>query len=140
MRKLTIIVIALFSASLFLNAACNRRNNGNNTNCGDALCTAIFASVTVHVSNTSGQPVVLDDAYTVRKKTGEKIRPEQNMADGGYNVLDDNYRSIIANTSEQFEFIGIKNGVQVVDESYTISADCCHVNKVSGRDSVTVNP
>ena len=138
MRKLITIVISLFSASLFLNATCNSKN-GNNKSCEGVICTAMFASVTVHISNTAGQPVVLDDTYTIRKKTGEKIKPGQNTADGSYNVLDDSYRSIIANTSEFFQFIGIKNGVQVVNESYIISADCCHVNKVSGKDSIVVN-
>jgi hypothetical protein len=102
------------------------------------MCTAIFAMVSAHVVNTSGQPVTLDEAYTISTKTGEKIKLEQQMGNGMYNVMDDSYQKQLANRSDDFRFIGIKNGVKVVDEPYRISADCCHISKVSGKDTVMV--
>jgi hypothetical protein len=98
----------------------------------------IFASVMVQVQNSTGDPIILDELYTIRKKTGEKLSMNQSMAGGGYNVLDDSYTKNLVNTSEAFVFIGMKNGIKVVDEPYTISADCCHIRKDSGKDIIVV--
>jgi hypothetical protein len=98
----------------------------------------IFASVSAQVTTSDNVPVTLDDVYTVRTSTGEKIRIPQHMAEGRYNILDDSYRRTIQNSSEIFELVGIKDGKIVVSERYLISADCCHVNKETGKETIIV--
>jgi hypothetical protein len=63
---------------------------------------------------------------------------EQNMHEGKYNVLDDSYQKVLANSTESFRFVGFKNGVKLVDEQYSIGADCCHVSKQSGKSVIVV--
>lgn len=94
--------------------------------------------VTVQVVDQDNQPVTLDEAYTVRKKTGEKIKLEQNMEDGMYSVLDDSYKNKLENSKDQFQFVGVKEGKVVANESFDISADCCHVQKQSGKEIIVV--
>jgi hypothetical protein len=94
--------------------------------------------VMVHVEDQHHEPVILDEAYTIRKRNGEKIVLSQNMGDGHYAVLDDSYKTNLENTKDEFRFVGVKGGKIVVDESYQISADCCHVQKESGRDTIVI--
>ena len=109
------------------------------TDCRLVMCTRMFASAGLHVIDATGSPVRLDDAYTVRISTGEVIRYEKSGAgQGQYIVIDDSYLKMLSNKTDQFQFIGMKDDRQVVQETFTISADCCHVKKDEGRDEVTV--
>jgi hypothetical protein len=134
MYNIRFAALLLLSAPFFMNASCGKKTSS----CNDVMCTMIFASVMVQVQNSTGDPIILDELYTIRKKTGEKLSMNQSMAGGGYNVLDDSYTKNLVNTSEAFVFIGMKNGIKVVDEPYTISADCCHIRKDSGKDIIVV--
>jgi hypothetical protein len=85
------------------------------------------------------KPVVFDDAYTINVSSGETIHLEANGAGvGHYTVLDDSYRKKLQNRTDRFQFVGIKNNQRIVEELYSISADCCHVSKVSGRTEVVL--
>lgn len=98
----------------------------------------IFASVSVYVADNSGQPVLLDEAYSVKQSTGEVIRGGNHPGDGIYTILDDGYQKRIATIGVDLRFIGKKNGTVVVDEPYRVIADCCHVSKASGKDTLVV--
>lgn len=103
------------------------------------MCTLMFTTITLQIKDEAGRPVKLDDAYTVRVETGEKIRStSQGMGEGYYVVLDDSYQKKLAKTTANFKFIGIKNGKEVVNEPFTISADCCHVAKQSGKEEIII--
>jgi hypothetical protein len=92
--------------------------------------------VAIHITDASGNDVSLDDSYTTRVSTGEVIRLQQSMQNGRYVVLDDSYKSKLQKNSDNFRFTGIRNGQKVVEETFNIAADCCHINKVSGKDEV----
>lgn len=127
------VLAALLIFPVLMASSCSRKNN-----CDNVICTEVLASVMVQVTDASGNPLGLDEAYTIRTKTGEKITLGQNMSDGRYNVLDDTYQPRIANNTETFQFVGVKNGNKVVEENYSIGADCCHVKKISGKDKIVV--
>jgi hypothetical protein len=97
-----------------------------------------FAYISVKVKDGTGKDVKLDEAYTINTKTSDTIRHEQNLGDMGYTVLDDSYQKHLVNTSSTFQFIGIKDGKQVVNAPFVISADCCHISKVSGETEIIV--
>lgn len=126
-------------AALFLfSFQCNDDRNGS---CGrDVICTMDFRSVGITVTDKDGKGVKLDEAYTVRQSTGDVIRDTQPVNDNGvYNVLSDNYQKELQNQRDIFTFIGMLNGAEVVRESFTISADCCHIDYVDGNREVTIN-
>jgi len=99
----------------------------------------MFASVTVQVQTNEGLPVVLDQTYTIRKSNNERIEPEQHMDTGWYTVLDDSYQKRMPNTRDSFLFVGIKDGKEIISETFLISADCCHVQKESGPEIIVAN-
>jgi hypothetical protein len=131
MQKIVLAAALLLMTPFLMASSCNKDKS-----CRQAICTAIFASVMVKVETSQGVPVQLDEVYTIRKSTGEKITPSQTMAEGRYSVLDDSYKDRMANRTDEFRFIGKKGGQIVVDETYIISADCCHVKKETGKDTI----
>lgn len=135
MKKITLALLslaAIFSVSSF------KCTKGDSLHCEAVLCTQVFASVMVHVDDLSASPIALD-VYTVRNSTGEKLTFGQfSSTSGTYNIMDDSYRAKLAGRTETFTFVGMKGSTKVFSQSYTIKADCCHVYKVSGADSITI--
>lgn len=122
--------LLLFMAPVFLAASCERGKCPKNV-----VCTEVFSMVTVRVTDQQGVPVKLDEAYTTRSGKNETIRPEQHM-EGAYIVLDDSYLKNLQNDKDDFRFVGIKDGKKVIDEVFVIGADCCHVQKISGKEEI----
>lgn len=137
MKQLLLIALLLVSAPAFMGTSCKRVAT-NSDPCAGVMCTMMFAMITVQVTDADGIPAKLDEAYTVRNGNGAKITVEQHMTDGRYTVLDDSYQKELSNKTDDFRFVGIKNGIRVVDEPYTLGADCCHVRKENGRDTIIV--
>ena len=130
----SILLIAL--APLFMYTSCNKGHDHNARNCDDVICTMMFAAVSTEVQDANGNKVTLDEAYTIRTSTGEKITYKN--SEGYYTVLDESYLKQLQNATDKFQFVGIKDGVKLVDEVFTISADCCHVSKVEGKNIITI--
>jgi hypothetical protein len=130
MLKTVIILAGVCAAPLLMAPSCDR-----NTCPQDVICTEMFSMVTVQVTR-DGLPVTLDRVYTLRSSTGDTIRNEQGMENGMYSVLDDNYRKSLVNQKDNFVFVGIVDGKKAVEEMYVISADCCHINKISGKETI----
>lgn len=125
---------------LVIPLAANSCNNKKNNNCREVICTQIFASVNLKVTNKDGEPAKLTEHYTVNTKTSDTLTFEQGgWPEGSYTVVDDNYVSKMYNSTVEFRFIGMQGNVKVVDEPFTISADCCHISKISGKDTVTID-
>jgi hypothetical protein len=101
----------------------------NNT----VACTMEFRTVTINVQGDT-----LNHFYTIRVTSGDTIRLNSGNTFGAntYPVLDDSYQSNIANRTEQFRFVGLKNNAVLVDELFTIKADQCHISYVSGNQTV----
>ncbi len=131
-------IATLIIITCMLQTACNTAKRA--AACPDNVaCTMMFTSISVYVTDTNTSPILLDDAYTINVSTGETIHLEANGAGmGHYTVLDDSYRKKLQNRTDRFQFVGIKNNQRIVEELYTISADCCHISKVSGRNEVVI--
>lgn len=104
----------------------------------DVACTMMYVSIGAQVVNGQGQPVVFDEVYTQREGSAEHINPQSGSTSGSYIVLDDSYQKKLANQSARFHFIGMRNGQKIMDEIYQISADCCHIKKESGKETITL--
>lgn len=108
--------------------------------CEDVLCTEIFVTTNIHViDSTTKHTVILSDYYTVNTEKGDTFRADVNeWIDSSYVVLSDNYLSNLRNKEYKFRFMGFKDGSLIVNEPLTIKADCCHIQKVSGKDTVLI--
>ena len=107
------------------------------TACDDdeTVCTMDFRTVVISVSGQS-----LDDVYTIREDNEEKLTFDQSNALGGdtYVVIDDSYVDEMKGETLDFLFVGEINGSVVVEEEFTIRADECHVEYVSGNTDVQI--
>ncbi len=99
----------------------------------DIVCNSMFASVSIEVNGGT-----LDNYFTIRSSTGDTIRITDGVFQNVYTILNDNYQQMLENKQETFKFVGVKSGIKVVDENFIISADKCHILKVSGVNSVTI--
>jgi len=138
MRQLIIIAVLVLTAPLLLSSSCKKTTRNAATDCEGVICTMMFASVSTTVTNKEGTPVVLDEVYTIRKRTGEKIVLSQQQEGGRYTVLDDGYLKQFYKSTETFVLVGMKGQRKVVEEEFVISADCCHVVKQSGKEVIVV--
>lgn len=99
-------------------------------------CTEEFRMIGIIITGDS-----LSDFYTIRVLNSETIPFNPGIGfpyDNWYPVLDDGFQNVIANSQEAFRFIGVISDSIVVDEDFIISADDCHISKVSGKDSVNI--
>lgn len=136
-RYLSLLAIAALTATSCY--SCKKVTDNTNT-CKDVICTYEFRSVAIKVTNQQGDIVTLDDYYTIRKSTGDTIRHQTSslIIQDGYTVLNDGYRKKLENQRDVFQFVGIINGKEVVNQPYVFAADCCHITKESGVGSIVV--
>lgn len=99
------------------------------------MCPDVFTQVAI-VTTRNGKLTVLDKAFSVRESNGDTIVAHRDIETGFYTMLDDSYHSQLQRQSDVFTLFGFKDGQKVVEEQYLISADCCHIAKESGRDTV----
>ncbi|MEL6537819.1 MAG: hypothetical protein AAFQ98_20530 [Bacteroidota bacterium] len=97
-------------------------------------CTEEFRSVTIEL--TGGDP---DDFYTLRSSNRDTLRFPNEFPGDLYTVIDDSWQEELEGSEEEFVFEAIVNGTVVVKETYVIEADLCHINKVSGAESASLN-
>ena len=126
-----------FSPLLF-SATCDKQ--APRQSCDGVICTMEFAMVTVAVKDQNGNTVPLDSTIT-RNKSGLMVSNSNQSSpagDGRYVVADDSYQKALALRSEEVIFTGYKSGQKVIEQNFIISADCCHISKVSGPDILTI--
>jgi hypothetical protein len=139
MKKITFILSVVVTAFLLQAHSCHKDHDTYPSVCGNPVCTEIFKAVMVQVKDTAGKPIQLDDYYTTRLSTDERVSgPGSHPENGMYIVVDDNFISTLMDKTEGFRFVGIKNGVEVVNETYQVRGDCCHVNKETGEETVII--
>jgi len=98
-------------------------------------CTEEFRSVLIEL--TGGEP---DDFYTLRSSTGDTLRfPNDGFGDTFYTVIDDSWQEELQGSEEDFVFEAVVDGTVIVSETFVIEADLCHINKVSGAESASLN-
>lgn len=139
MKKVTLILSVVVTAFLLQAHSCHKHDRSYSSVCGNPVCTEVFKAVMVTVKDTNGNPVELDEVYTIRLYNDERISgPGGNPENGTYVVIDDNFIATLMDRTEGFRFIGKKNGVELVNEVYQVTGDCCHVNKDTGKDEVII--
>lgn len=132
MRKLTVIL----TAPLFL-LSCNKKADSNN--CDNAICTLEYRMISVTVVDAQGNKVVLQKASLANVQTGDTtIVPLSELTDSTYIIFSDSEVKNMRNKTYNYRFVGTLNNVQVFNEPYTFSADCCHINLVSGKGTITI--
>lgn len=130
MKAISILFILLFT----LSTACKKEQSS-------VVCTASFAYITVNISDQNGNAVILDNCYTIRTSNNDTAQKMENIfpQQGVYTIISDNYQQKLKGRTEDFKFIGIIHDTIVVNESYRISADECHIKKEGGKSNVIIH-
>jgi len=115
------------------------------TDCAGVMCTAMFATVGLEVRDAAGAPIALD-AFVVTDASGNPLPMNNGQAvygypnngDGNYTVINDAWVQGHQNTNMTVHAKGYIKGSEVFNLPFGVGADCCHVNKISGQDFVTI--
>lgn len=120
--------------------------NGDKSDCADTFCTENFVTITVFINDTSDNPVALDRFEVLIIESGIDITRIVNESEfeimkqyGTYPLFGDEYQQSYVNTEVQVNFKGIINNQVIVNENFTVGADCCHVNLISGNTNIIVD-
>lgn len=127
-----ILVVALGLTS------CSQKDTGS---CGEEPCTADFAMITVWLADSTGNAYVPDSVQTYNT-AGIKLHqsttpsvPNSNY----YTIVDDgNMNNIGKFMFNTVAFHVYKNNAIVKTDSFVVSANCCHVFKQNGVDTIVV--
>ena len=127
--KATILYITLL---LFL-ASCN------SDDCNNAVCTDDFRLVAVSVVDQNNMNVELDSTRsTVDNGTILVIENIEPGFEDSYIVVDDSHMDDLPGSNNIVTFNGWKNGIEVVDQEFVITRDCCHIGKGEGPDQIVI--
>lgn len=105
----------------------------------DGVCTATFAMHTVRLEDGLGAPIVGASLTATLARTGEVLQPTTLalMSEGVYVVVDDG-------SVRQIRAGGDRVNVRITtpsasrDVAYVFASDGCHVERVSGPTTVTI--
>ena len=134
--KLKIILLLLF---LVLYFSC-KTDKG-------IVCTQEYLTITVSVRDAAAKPVLLSLYYVKKTSTNEIIdfsmedplMDSINRLQGVYMVFTDGKMAMTSKTGTEFEFHGIQDSTEIVNEKYLIGNDECHVKLLSGKTEIILS-
>lgn len=129
-------LLTLLLSLLFLLGNCGKKMA--NSDLQTQGCTEIYKSIFLSVKDEQGMPVKLDQAYSIRLSSKQKLALNDIDEQGLYVVLNDDFQKQLKDKQEEFRFVGYQNEQIVLDQHYVIGADKCHIYKVSGVEEVVV--
>lgn len=112
-------------------------------NCKNAICTAMFASITVQLKDTTNLNLSGVTTQTLLVSSGQAIHNQtepDSFPEGSFTVVDDSdLKELGFNANQKVELKISKDGNLIKTVPYTITTDCCHVNKTDGPLEVSLN-
>jgi hypothetical protein len=126
--------ILLFTLIPFFLVACFSHKD-------EKLCTMIYVTIGISVKDTLNNPVVLEK-YEVKVVNTNQLLPvhsdSASMAQGLYTLLTDSEISSISEHGTTLRFTGYKDSQIIVTGDYIVNQDGCHVNLISGSETLIV--
>ncbi len=112
----------------------------SNENCQeDTVCTLIFVAVGANVVSTEGEGVLLDRTETIDENGEIVLMRQGDPMNEFYSVLTDAEIDLVSEEGSTFVFKGWLNNEEVVNETYIIDKDCCHIGLVEGKELIQLN-
>lgn len=129
---LSIKYFLVFSVPLLiLNCA---YNDNTRSECSDAICTEQFRNINILIKHTDGDPVSLKSFKVTDLENNKDLTlslTDEGWAavrrTGSYPIFNDGYVHEYWNKESRIEFLGFIDNQVVVDQIYTVAANCCHV-------------
>lgn len=139
MKRFFLMIVPISIAVMLTLPQCEKKE------CEDLLCDEMFKSVSLHLENSDGQPVILDSCkvfwvnenrFLEHNFLNEDI--EALRLKGIYIIVDDGMREELMNKNEVMHFTGYLNNKIFWEQDVPVSADCCHVYYL-GKEPLVVN-
>ncbi|MCD2423745.1 hypothetical protein LQ567_13300 [Niabella pedocola] len=106
------------------------------------ICTAEYRFYNIKVTGASGEAVTLDTFYTrvvASNATFHANNVVPGAGNGYYTVASDGQLLLLPEGKDtELRFTGIKNNKIVVNESYIVKNNGCHIEEVSGKKEIVI--
>jgi hypothetical protein len=110
------------------------------------LCTEEYRMLTVTIKDSQSNPVILSDYFVKKTSTGEIIdfsheepfMDSINRVQGIYFLCTDGKMGMTSKSGTEFEFHGILDTTEIVNEKYLIGNDQCHIILLSGKTTIVI--
>ncbi|MBO9591837.1 MAG: hypothetical protein J7599_02940 [Niabella sp.] len=106
------------------------------------ICTNEYRFYNIKVTSASGEAVTLDTFYTrivAANATFHANNVVPGAGNGYYTVVSDGQLLLLPEGKHtELRFTGIKNDKIVVNESYMVKNNGCHIEEISGKKEVVV--
>lgn len=98
------------------------------------ICSTEFKIITVSITDAENNPVLLDSISITDLSNNRTLDLNENdfLEEGVYAVFNDNFVQHYKNEEISLLFEGFQDEDLVVEETYEVGADCCHVYHISG--------
>ena len=111
------------------------------------VCTQEYRTITVSIRDAAAKPILLSLYYVKKTSTNEIIdfsmedplMDSINRLQGIYTVFTDGKMAMTSKTGTEFEFHGIQDSTEIVNEKYLIGNDECHVQLLSGKTEIIIS-
>lgn len=119
--------------------SCNSDDDDNSiSGCEDIGCTEQFVTITVSVIDQNLEPFAFTSFLVINTESGEDVTPtlsdsglEFAQQTGTYPIQSDG--DIETGQIIEFQFIGFIDDIELISSNYVITADCCHIDLISGN-------
>lgn len=98
------------------------------------ICTEEFRTIRVSITDAENKPVLLDSISITDLSNNRNLDLNENdfLEEGVYMIFNDNFVQDYKNEESSLLFKGFQEDELVVEETYEVGADCCHVYHISG--------
>ena len=108
------------------------------------MCTTEYRMLTISIKDINSNPVILSDYFVRKTSTGEIIDfsledpyiDSINRMQGIYLICTDGKMGMTSHQGAEFEFHGILDSTEIVNEPYIIANDECHVYMLAGNPEI----
>lgn len=136
-RSLIFSFILLF----ILGTNCEKENNPDCQNVGCSKEFLLIGLNLLHESDNS--PVILTSYKVLRFSDNKDITHSSRVIEGYtfmgfYPLVDDSDKETLRNKNVEIEFQGFIDNNLIVTKRFVVTADCCHISKISGESTVYI--
>jgi len=136
----------VFYVSLLYLTVAGCTSKSENNDCSDVACTLDFRSFAVTLTDTNDNPVGLDQYIVTDITNNEDLTTELNddqfqeaRQSGMYPLYGDSFTQLHQNKVIEIVFKGFIDGNEIVSAQFTVGADCCHTEIISGDLAIMLN-
>lgn len=119
---------------------CNK--NTDECACKSDFCTEMYATLSVKIKDQNSNPVELDSFTTIKvanQKVLDLTTSEPIYQKGTYPLISDSYLEKNNLCSEEYTFKGWIKDSLVVEKTFPIKNNCCHVEFTTPQEDIIIS-